>query len=324
VHDDRSVSDVQGDTAPVHAGASQTQPLSDAHSLAVAFALHGVNVPVQTTGHEQYSVSWHDPSVVKPAHGDGVPLHPLGPHVQPAAVHTDSPYPSPRTTHDGSVPTQGPPSCVQPGQYELGCPQNSVGQSAHAVKSGLPLHPARVPATQSGHTSALHANCSSHSGQVEADTVPTHSPTLGSVEHPGQMQASWSSKHVAHVVSSAAPAHMGVTAKSTGGGGRATVGDLQQISPKQSLSCVHVMAHVAEQRPLQQMLPPDVCSHWADDEQTLGHAWMAGFRQRPDTLRFGSTACTVVQQISPSSVLHSESRVHAVGHCRASVQMGRS
>jgi hypothetical protein len=87
---------------------------------------------------------------------------------------------------------------------------------------------------------------------------------------------------------------------------------------------VHVVAQVAEQRPLQQIGLPGVWTHSAEDVHALGHAWKVGFRQRPDALRLGSTACTVVQQSSPSSVLHCESAVHAAGHCSASVQMGRS
>jgi hypothetical protein len=220
---------VHGVTVPAHVGASQKQPLSDAHSVSVVFALHDVNVPVQTTGHEQYSVTSHDPCVVKSAHDDGVPLHPVVPHVQPASVHTVSPYRSPMVKQAGSVPSQGPAICPHPGQYVLTSRQSSVGHAAHVENSGLPLQPGMLPATQSGHSSALQANCDSHSSHVEAVAVPTQLPAPVSIEHPGQVHACRSSKQLAHVLSSVAPEHVGVTAKSTGGDGSATVGALQQI-----------------------------------------------------------------------------------------------
>jgi hypothetical protein len=130
--------------------------------------------------------------------------------------------------------------------------------------------------------------------------------------------------HCSHEPSRALPEQVGVTPKSTGGGGRATVGDLQQISPKQSLSCVHVTAHVDAQRPLQQIGVPGIWSHSVDVVHALGHAWTAGFKHRPEALKWGSTACTVVQQISPLSALHCESVLHGAGHSSALVQMGRS
>lgn len=319
--DGPSVSEAQGVTAPVHVEASQTQPISSAHAVCSVFAPQRIKEPTQVTGHEQYAVASHDPSVVKLAHEEGVPLHPLEAHVHPAAVHSVSPNESPRTAHAGIVPWQGPSICAQPGQYPLDGLHTAVGHSAHVGYMGLPLQPWTTPGAQPGHSPEPQ---SSHDAHVEVKGVPMQRPTLVSVEHPGQLQDPRSSKQPAHVLSRVAPVHEGVAAKSTGGGGRATVGDLQQISPKQSLSCVHVVAQVAEHSPLQQMRAPGVCSHWADDEQALGHAWTAGFRQRPDTPRLGSTACTVVQQISPSSVLHRESSVHEAGHCSASVQMGRS
>jgi hypothetical protein len=87
---------------------------------------------------------------------------------------------------------------------------------------------------------------------------------------------------------------------------------------------VHVVGHVAAQRPLQQRGIAVSAAQSDDDEQVLGHAWTLGFRQRPLGVRLGSTAWTVVQQVSPWSVLHCESSVHGVGHSDRSVQMGRS
>lgn len=118
------------------------------------------------------------------------------------------------------------------------------------------------------------------------------------------------------------PLHCGVTEKRTGGAGTDNVGDLQQIWPTHSLSSVHVCAQVAAHRPLQQSSVDPVPAQSDEAVHALGHGWMTGLTQRPFTLRFGSSACTVEQQISPLVVLHCESSVQDAGHCVAWVQMG--
>jgi hypothetical protein len=99
---------------------------------------------------------------------------------------------------------------------------------------------------------------------------------------------------------------------------------LQQICSKQSLSCVHVMAQVAAQRPLQQVGVASSPAHCDDETQVFGQGCTAGSRQRPVALRLGSTAWTVVQQISPRFASHCASRVQAAGQALVSVQIGRS
>jgi hypothetical protein len=97
--------------------------------------------------------------------------------------------------------------------------------------------------------------------------------------------------------------------------------DLQQIWPGQSLLCWQVFGQLLLQIPSQQISPPAVLqsTDWA---QTLGQAvvLLAGLRQRPVALRFGSRLRTVVQQTSPLVVSHSEDWVHAFGHLDAGKQ----
>lgn len=80
--------------------------------------------------------------------------------------------------------------------------------------------------------------------------------------------------------------------------------------------------HLSLHRPSQQISLAAVLQSM-DWVQTPGHApgLVVGLRQRPVTFRFGSTAPTVVQQISPSAVSHSTESVQAFGHFEAGKHM---
>jgi len=104
--------------------------------------------------------------------------------------------------------------------------------------------------------------------------------------------------------------------------GRRMSADLQQISPEQSALFWQDFGQVALHRPSQQILPAALLQSM-DWVQATGHALelAVGLRQRPVTLRFGSTARTEVQQISPAAVSHSTESAQALGHSEAGKQM---
>ena len=98
--------------------------------------------------------------------------------------------------------------------------------------------------------------------------------------------------------------------------------DLQQISPEQSALFSQDFWQLVLHRPSQQILPAAVLQSM-DWVQAPGHTLelAVGLRQRPVTFRFGSTARTVVQQISPAAVSHSTESAQALGHCEAGKHM---
>jgi hypothetical protein len=119
------------------------------------------------------------------------------------------------------------------------------------------------------------------------------------------------------------PEHVGPTLKTTGGGGRLAPDVLQQIWPVQSLLSWHDCGQVAAQIPLQQI--GDEAESQSDDvAHAVSHGVYAGFRHRPVEVSVGSTFLTVVQQISPCVVSHSELVEQAFGHSLAGRQMALS
>jgi hypothetical protein len=89
----------------------------------------------------------------------------------------------------------------------------------------------------------------------------------------------------------------------------------------QSLLTLHVLAHDVLHTPSQQISPPIVlqsvdCTHF------FGHGVVVGFRQSPETLRFGSEMATESQQTSLLSVLQSVDAAHALGHFEGGRQIG--
>jgi UDP-N-acetylenolpyruvoylglucosamine reductase len=104
-----------------------------------------------------------------------------------------------------------------------------------------------------------------------------------------------------------------------GGAGSPNTADLQQICPVQSLSCMHCLAHVAAQVPLQQSWPVWLQSE--DVVQLFGQGSNIVLRHRPAVLSEGSTASTDVQHTSPDVVLQSVLVAHDLGHSFAGVQI---
>jgi hypothetical protein len=98
---------------------------------------------------------------------------------------------------------------------------------------------------------------------------------------------------------------------------------LQQISPVQSLVCWHVCGHgVAPHTPPQQW--GAVAAQSLDVVHARGQAvapTSVGFRHKPAAMRVGSSAPTVVQQVSPAVVLHCASLVQLFGQSLAGTQM---
>jgi hypothetical protein len=128
--------------------------------------------------------------------------------------------------------------------------------------------------------------------------------------------------HCAQDVAVGVPAQVRVASKTTGGGGKSCTGDLQQISPLQSLLWVQVLGQLAAQSPWQQIGVVDDPLQSADDIHSLGHAVIDGLRHTPCEPSPGSSTDAEVQQASPFAVLQSASLEQPVGQSLAAVQMG--
>jgi hypothetical protein len=128
--------------------------------------------------------------------------------------------------------------------------------------------------------------------------------------------------HCVQDVAVGVPAHTRVASKTTGAGGKSCAGDLQQISPLQSLLWVQLLGQLAAQRPLQQIGVVVDPLQSAEDEHCLGHAVIEGLRHTPRDARPGSSTEAEVQQASPLAVSQSASLEHPVGQSLAAVQIG--
>jgi hypothetical protein len=94
--------------------------------------------------------------------------------------------------------------------------------------------------------------------------------------------------------------------------GAAAAADLQQICAEHSLLELHLLTQAVLHTPLQQTSPSCV-RHWLDCEQTRGQVTTLGSTQRPVAVSVGSSASSVVQQISPPAVLQSVPVVQIFG-----------
>jgi hypothetical protein len=116
---------------------------------------------------------------------------------------------------------------------------------------------------------------------------------------------------------------LGPVVKKCVGFGACTVADMQQMRAEfevQSWLVLHDFGQLVEQMPSQQ-ISPALVEQSVEALHVFGQGEYVGFRQSPSLLRFGSMSFTVVQQISPEAVSHSELFAHDFGHSEGGRQM---